>query len=209
MYSLPERDLVGNLPVRSAAAHSLRETMKVSAVEGSKGQSGRGSEVSGRWVSVMVVVSSIVSERGVSSVLLVVSSNSCDEREGGAWSRGVGEDGKGEVLLLVGGGGGSLLILRVVAFTAADGCGFRVDRMCCRIRSMCPFAVAIVSGLLREMISPVSPGMLDSHPARTALRKVEVVGDPKLRWWELTKVASRILRIDERRKGERGGGTSG
>ena len=68
MYSLPERDLVGNLPVRSAAAHSLRGTMKVSAWDWLKGQSGR---------------ESVVSEQGVSSVMVAVSSDSCDEGEGG------------------------------------------------------------------------------------------------------------------------------
>ena len=97
--------------------------MKVSASESLKGQSGRGSVVLGGEVS-----SGIRSE----SVL------SCDEGEGKSVSRGKEEE-EGVLLLVVGEereGGGVVVILRVTTFTAAEGCGDLVDRMCCRIKSM-------------------------------------------------------------------------
>lgn len=98
--------------------------MKVSASESLKGQSGRESVVLGGEVS---------SGRRSESVL------SCDEGEGKSVSRGKEEEG-GVVLVVVGGEGEGgevvLPILRVTTFTAAEGCGELVDRMCCRIRSM-------------------------------------------------------------------------
>ena len=83
-----------------------------------------------------------------------------------------------------------------------------VDRVCWRIRSMCPWAVAMDWGGLRETMEPVKPRALDSHPFRVALRKVGRAGLPKARWVEDTKMASLIFRMEERREGGREGGSS-
>ena len=68
-----------------------------------------------------------------------------------------------------------------------------------------PFGSGNDLGRLRETMVPVRPATL-IHPARIALRKVGREGEPKLRWWEVTKVASLILRMDKRREVDRGEG---
>ena len=68
-----------------------------------------------------------------------------------------------------------------------------VDRMFCRTSCWWPFTVGIDFSWHFATLASVSPGQPRQNPFRMALLQVEVVGQPALAWWNLTRDGTLVI----------------